>query len=122
MFNLGIMVLAFVLFCLVGLLVEPARADGRFAGDAPLDPANAALLLTLFCVSFILYLWATYAVTAKRWHDRDKSGWWSLIGLIPFGSIWMLVECGFLKGTDGPNRFGGHPQGIRPDELVTVFD
>jgi hypothetical protein len=22
------------------------------------------------------------------------------------GSIWLLVELGFLKGTPGPNRFG----------------
>jgi uncharacterized membrane protein YhaH (DUF805 family) len=49
-------------------------------------------------------------VYGKRWHDRDKSAWWILIGLIPFiGWIWVLVEVGFLKGTDGPNRFGEDP-------------
>jgi uncharacterized membrane protein YhaH (DUF805 family) len=43
----------------------------------------------------------------KRWHDRDKSGWWNLILLIPIvGAIWFLVEVGFLAGTPGPNRFG----------------
>lgn len=46
-------------------------------------------------------------VYIKRFHDRDKSGWWVLIGLIPIiGALWLLVELGFLKGTDGPNRFG----------------
>jgi uncharacterized membrane protein YhaH (DUF805 family) len=46
-------------------------------------------------------------VYIKRWHDRDKSGWWMLILLIPIvGAIWFLVECGFLAGTPGPNRFG----------------
>jgi uncharacterized membrane protein YhaH (DUF805 family) len=50
------------------------------------------------------------AVFAKRWHDRDKSGWWSLILLVPFiGSIWALVECGCLPGTEGPNRYGADP-------------
>ena len=30
-------------------------------------------------------------VDIKRWHDRDKSGWWMLIALIPIiGSIWLL--------------------------------
>ena len=49
---------------------------------------------------------------AKRWHDRDKSGWWSLIVLIPgIGGIWMLIELGFLRGTAGPNRFGSDPNG-----------
>jgi uncharacterized membrane protein YhaH (DUF805 family) len=43
----------------------------------------------------------------KRFHDRDKSGWWMLIALVPvIGGLWLLVELGFLKGTDGPNRFG----------------
>lgn len=46
----------------------------------------------------------------KRWHDLDKSGWWVLINFIPIvGGLWCLVECGFLKGTVGPNRFGPDP-------------
>jgi uncharacterized membrane protein YhaH (DUF805 family) len=49
-------------------------------------------------------------VYIKRWHDRDKSGWWMLIVLIPLvGAIWFLVELGFLPGTPGPNRFGPPP-------------
>lgn len=52
------------------------------------------------------------ALYAKRWHDRDKSGWWSLIILIPIiGPIWLLVECGILEGTKGDNRFGPDPLG-----------
>jgi uncharacterized membrane protein YhaH (DUF805 family) len=46
-------------------------------------------------------------VDIKRWHDRDKSGWWMLILLVPvIGAIWALIELGFLAGTPGPNRFG----------------
>jgi uncharacterized membrane protein YhaH (DUF805 family) len=52
------------------------------------------------------------ALYAKRWHDRDKSGWWSLIALVPIiGAIWILVELGILEGTRGPNRFGPDPLG-----------
>jgi uncharacterized membrane protein YhaH (DUF805 family) len=64
-------------------------------------------------ISFLVglaLLYSSLAVYAKRWHDRDKSGWWSLILLIPFvGGIWLLVECGCLVGTEGPNRFGPDP-------------
>lgn len=46
-------------------------------------------------------------VYIKRFHDRDKSGWWVLITLIPIiGALWLIIELGFLKGTPGPNRFG----------------
>lgn len=55
----------------------------------------------------LIILIPSILVHIKRFHDRDKSGWWVLIGLIPIiGGIWLLIELGFLKGTDGPNRFG----------------
>lgn len=58
----------------------------------------------------LVALYPAICVSIKRWHDRDKSGWWVLIGLIPIiGAIWVLIECGILKGTEGPNRFGPDP-------------
>ncbi|MGZ3297789.1 MAG: DUF805 domain-containing protein [Asticcacaulis sp.] len=61
--------------------------------------------------------WMKIAVTVKRWHDRDKSGWMYLILLIPLiGWIWTLIECGFLDGTPGPNRYGPSPKGIDAPE------
>jgi uncharacterized membrane protein YhaH (DUF805 family) len=55
----------------------------------------------------LLMLWPGLAISVKRWHDRDKSGWWVLINLVPVvGFVWALVENGFLRGTAGPNRFG----------------
>ena len=58
----------------------------------------------------ILLIWPGLAVSAKRWHDRGKSGWWNLVWLIPLiGWLWVLIECGFLPGTEGPNRFGAAP-------------
>ena len=56
---------------------------------------------------WLAIIWPCLAIYAKRWHDRDKSGWWTLITLVPLvGSVWALVECGFLPGTVGQNRFG----------------
>ena len=52
-------------------------------------------------------LWPCMAVSVKRWHDRDKPGWWFLINVIPLlGLLWSLVENGLLRGTSGANRFG----------------
>ncbi len=59
---------------------------------------------------YIMVIWASLAIQVKRWHDRNKSGWWVLIGLIPIvGPIWQLVECGFLEGTPESNQFGPVP-------------
>jgi len=60
----------------------------------------------------LVLAWTHLAVFVKRWHDRDKSGWWVLIVLIPLiGWLWMLIECGFLEGTIGPNKYGPDPKG-----------
>ena len=45
------------------------------------------------------------AVTARRLHDIDRSGWWQLIGVIPLiGWIVMIVSC--CQEAKEPNRFG----------------
>lgn len=64
----------------------------------------------IMAILYIAVLWAGLALQIKRWHDRDKSGWWVLISLVPLvGAIWVIVECGFLAGTPGQNRFGPDP-------------
>jgi uncharacterized membrane protein YhaH (DUF805 family) len=58
----------------------------------------------------LVSIYLALALYAKRWHDRDKSGWWSLIALVPFiGAIWILVELGMLEGTRGANQYGPDP-------------
>ena len=60
----------------------------------------------------LLFLWPSICVNGKRFHDRDKSAWWMLVVLIPLiGALWILIECGFLVGTRGENRFGPDPVG-----------
>ena len=50
------------------------------------------------------------AVSVKRCHDRGRAGWFLFISLIPIiGSIWLWIELGFLRGTDGPNKYGSDP-------------
>ena len=65
------------------------------------------ILMVLFG---LVVLWSSLALQVKRWHDRDKSAWWLLMNFVPFiGAIWVLVECGFLRGTEGQNSYGPDP-------------
>lgn len=58
----------------------------------------------------LLLTWPLIAISAKRWHDRDRSGWWVLVLLLPVvGVLWLLADNGFVRGTRGPNRFGPPP-------------
>src|SRR5438045_1974944 len=68
--------------------------------------------VTTFILSVLVFpvIFMGIIVQIKRWHDLDKSGWWTLINFIPIvGGLWTLFECGSLKGTDGENRFGPDP-------------
>jgi len=70
------------------------------------------LLGIMLLVGYIPLIWASLAIQTKRWHDRDKSGLWILIGMIPLiGPIWSFVECGLLPGTPGTNEYGRDPVG-----------
>lgn len=72
------------------------------------DPSTVGLII--FLVTLIPFFWITLAVGVKRWHDRGKSGFMVLVGMIPvIGGIWTFVECGCLRGTEGPNQYGNDP-------------
>ena len=61
--------------------------------------------------------WA--ALTVRRLHDMDQSGWWAVIAVapavevVPFGLVALLLWCG-QRGRNGPNRFGPDPLSREP--------
>ena len=80
---------------------DPAVME-KFVTDAGVPVGIAALIL----------IYPTLALYTKRWHDRGKSGWWTLIVLVPLiGGIWIFIELGCLAGTRGPNQYGPDPLG-----------
>lgn len=69
-----------------------------------------ALGLLVGVLIFLPLLFAGVCLSIKRFHDRDKSGWWVCIQFVPLiGVFWYLIECGILSGTVGPNRYGPDP-------------
>jgi uncharacterized membrane protein YhaH (DUF805 family) len=50
----------------------------------------------------------TLAVSARRLHDIDRSGWWALLIFTVIGYI-VLIYWACLRGTVGANRFGSDP-------------
>jgi len=72
---------------------------------ANLDNETAGKLVNL------VFLWPLIAVSVKRQHDFNFSGWWALIHFVPaVGSLLLLLADGALPGTHGPNRFGIDPR------------
>lgn len=99
----------------VGIILGIAMAvfGGRAQGQ--MSPLFGLIYFAVLILAVVIGV----NLQVKRWHDRDKSGWWMLIGLIPaIGGIWAFVECGCLDGTQGPNKFGPSPKGIGAAETV----
>ena len=69
------------------------------------------VVLVVISILFLIPLvWAGLAVQVKRWHDLGYSGWTVLIEIIPIiGQLIALVGLGFVRGTTGPNKYGGDP-------------
>ncbi|WP_026381785.1 DUF805 domain-containing protein [Afifella pfennigii] len=65
--------------------------------------------LVPFVISVLIFI-GGLACHVKRFHDRGRSGWWSLIILIPFiGIIWAIVDLGILEGQPSENAWGPPP-------------
>jgi uncharacterized membrane protein YhaH (DUF805 family) len=62
----------------------------------------------------MLYLLAvllpSLGVSVRRLHDTGRSGWWVLIGLVPFLGAIVLIVFAALEGDRGPNAFGSDPK------------
>lgn len=62
-------------------------------------------LFSLFC------LVPGIAVTIRRLHDTDRSGWNLLWGLVPLVGGFILLYFYVSDGDSGSNRFGPDPKG-----------
>ena len=84
---------------LLGVVVNGLLEIARFDGDTAGKFAN------------LVFLWPLIAVSVKRQHDFNFSGWWALIHFVPaVGSLLLLAVDGAMPGTPGPNRFGPDPR------------
>jgi uncharacterized membrane protein YhaH (DUF805 family) len=122
-------------FYLVGISASIRVVEGD---QPPTSWFFQIVMAPIACV----FAWSYAAVSIKRLHDRNKSGWWIVPFIVvpglygPFCNlpgasdaapfiriamficlIWGFVEMCLLRGTRGPNRFGPDPlapQDTRP--------
>jgi uncharacterized membrane protein YhaH (DUF805 family) len=89
-----------VLFAII-VAVAASIIDSIVAPDSAYGPVSSLSGLALFLPGL--------AVSVRRLHDLDKSGWFLLLHFIPLiGSVILLIWfC--MRGTVGPNRFGPDP-------------
>ena len=101
----------FLFNMLVALFVWGLLAVTFFAG---LSETEMTVIMTPVFVVYGLLVLALIipgiAVTVRRLHDIDRSGWSILLGLIPIVGAILLIVFYCTEGTPGPNRFGDDPK------------
>lgn len=93
---------------------------GAFSPDASGEMSlGGGLMFGLFGIYALGIIIPSIAVQVRRFHDQDKSGWFVLLGFIPYigGIIVLVFMC--LDGTRGKNRFGDDPK--MSDNVGDVF-
>ena len=100
---------AFCLFfvtALIGRTIAGYLYDAGSVGYSDRDAIMGIGILVSY-LWFIIAGWCYFALSAKRFHDQDRSASYFLLVLIPFvGALVTLVMLGFVAGTEGENRYG----------------
>ena len=62
-----------------------------------------------------------FNLSVQRFHDVDRSGWYTLLFFAPFVNFVAFLYLLFKKGTTGSNRFGPSPSSSKAknnDDIV----
>jgi uncharacterized membrane protein YhaH (DUF805 family) len=70
----------------------------------------SSILAMLLTIVFLCMVAANIALSVRRLHDIDFSGWWYFITFIPLVGLLFLIVTALLPGTPSDNRFGAEPK------------
>jgi uncharacterized membrane protein YhaH (DUF805 family) len=68
---------------------------------------GVGLLSGLYALAILI---PSIALTVRRLHDINKSGWWILIGFVPIVGAIILLIFALTGGTPGDNKYGADPK------------
>ena len=77
---------------------------GRWADSFSLE---AGLTLGVFA---LVHLLPSIAVTVRRLHDTNRTGWWTALALVPIVGPLVLLYFAVLPGDVQPNNYGPNPK------------
>ena len=92
------------------ILVSSIFTATPFDPNASAFPSIMAGLFGIICfILYFLVIYSSIVLQIKRWHDLDKSGWFTLLGFVPLVGIVCFAYILFAVGTKGDNQFGKDP-------------
>ncbi|MET3667114.1 DUF805 domain-containing protein [Caulobacter sp. 1776] len=101
-----LLIVGFFIFAGIVYAASGGSTSEHWEGPGAMLVGGVGLLLCLFAIALII---PGLAVSVRRLHDSDKSGWLLLLSFIPFGGFVILIFT-LMDGTPGPNRYGPDPK------------
>lgn len=95
----GLLLLAVMTLGILGAILLPGFAPEP-GQSMPIFPM---LLLSIVYISMIYF---SFIFAIRRLHDRNHSGWLSLLMLIPLINLGLALYLTFAKGDEHENQFG----------------
>lgn len=90
-FSMGYML---IFYLVIAVLFGVLAASGMMQ--------NQTAVLVVTGIAYVLIIGFGFTLSIRRAHDFNKSGWWSLLSLVPLVNLLFL----FVPGTDGENSYG----------------
>ena len=95
-------------FCVAVMLAGMpwGEAESSKAPPGPLFWVGIGLAVVWYLITFV----PDIAVTVRRFHDQDQSGWMYLLRFIPYVGGLVVMAFMFMDGQRHGNRFGSDPK------------
>ena len=81
---------------------------------------GSSIFYVLYVLYFLAVLLPSIAVGIRRLHDTNRTGWWLLIGLVPFIGAIVLIVFFVMEGNRGANQYGADPKGIEAGSAPAI--
>jgi uncharacterized membrane protein YhaH (DUF805 family) len=109
-----------LLWAAVLIVLWTVGVSAHRLGNPAITGTIAPMCLVLGALFLLGSLIPMIAVTVRRFHDQDKTGWFYLMNFIPYvgGLVVFIFMC--IEGTVGSNQYGPDPKG--PEINANVFN
>lgn len=72
-----------------------------------LNPENLSIVALIpLIIIYLIFIYISIVFMIRRLHDRNHSGWLSLLMLVPVANIIFMLYLLFAKGDVAPNNYG----------------